>query len=126
MHGIVRGIGNGYFYDETFVEGVQEGIEVGFGYVEVSVRYYENGKQQSRFYFKPLNGFKESYRDGEKLSQLTAETFDPNFDSQAPEQTTYKLCQIVREAESEQITALEKFREAHRSQGALGGSFGKK
>ena len=81
---------------------------------------------QSHFDFKPLYGFNEINRDGEKLSHLTPEPFDPNFDSQAPEQTTYKPSQIVREAESERITALEKFREAHRSQGALGRLFGKK
>ena len=105
---------------------MQEGIEVCFwGSSEVIVRYYENDKVQSYFDFKPLDGFEEIDRDGEKLSHLTAETFDPTFDSQAPEQTTYKPSQIVREAESERITALEKFREAHRSQGAVGGSFGK-
>ena len=127
-HGIVRRIGtSGIFYDETYVEGVQEGISVRFwSHSEVLVSYDENGEEQSRFWFKPLDGFKESVREGEKLSHLTAETFDPTFDSQAPEQTTYKPSQIVREAESERITALEKFREAHRSQGALGGSFGKK
>jgi hypothetical protein len=126
-HGIVRKILGGRFFDMTFVEGVQEGIEVDFwASSRVIVSYYENGKEQSRFHFKPLDGFKESNRDGEKLSHLTAEHFDPNFDSQAPEQTTYKPSQIVREAESERITALEKFREAHRSQGAVGGLFGKK
>ena len=92
------------------------------------------------------------------MSHLTAKTFDPNVDSQEPEQTTYKPSQIVREAEmkipetrlntfedqvvafsaritnteeenleqSERITALENFREAHRSQGTLGRLFGKK
>ena len=100
-HGIVRWIGGGAFYDATFVEGVQEGIEVHFGYGAVSVSYYENGEEQSCFYFKPLDGFKESYRNGEKLSHLTGKTFDPNvFDSQEPQQTTYKPSQIVREAES--------------------------
>ena len=122
-HGFVRRIRNSNFYDTTFVEGVQEGIEVVFwNYGEVDVRYYENDKEQSYFAFKPLDGFKESYRDGEKLSHLTPETFDPTFDSQAPEQTSYKPSQIVREAESERITALE----AHISQGVLGGLFGKK
>ena len=126
-HGIVRKILGGRFFDMTFVEGVQEGIEVDFwASSRVIVSYYENGKEQSRFHFKPLDGFKETARDDEKLSHLTAEHFDPNFDSQAPEQTTYKPSQIVREAESERIMALEKFREAHRSQGAVGGLFGKK
>jgi len=143
-HGIVRTIWTGGFYDETYVEGVQEGISVGFVYGVVSVYYFENGEQQSYFRFKPLDGFKESGREGEKLSHLTAETFDPTFDSQEPEQNTYKPSQIVREAEvvafsaritnteednlkqSERITALEKFREAHRSQGVVGRLFGKK
>ena len=39
-HGIVRRIGAGYFFDATYVEGVQEGIEVGFWYSSgVSVSY---------------------------------------------------------------------------------------
>ena len=137
---------------------MQEGISVGFGSSIVWVRYCENDEEQSRFNFKPLDGFEEIYRDGEKLSHLTAETFDPTFDSQEPEQNTYKPSQIVREAEmkipetrlntfedqvvafsaritnteednleqSERITALEEFREAHRSQGVLGGWFGKR
>jgi hypothetical protein len=159
-HGIVRTIVGGGFYDKTFVEGVQEGIEVFFwASSRVWVRYYENDEEQSCFYFKPLDGFKEGYRDGEKLSHLTGKTFDPNvFDSQEPQQTTYKPSQIVREAEmkipetrlntfedqvvafsaritnteednleqSERIAALEEFREAHRSQGALGRLFGKR
>ena len=131
-HGIVRNIGDGYFSYETFVEGVQEGIEVHFWYgSEVWVRYKENDKVQSRFDFKPLDGFREYGRDDEKkkLSHLTPEPFDPDFDSQAPEQTTYKPSQLVREAEnleqSERITALEESREAHGSQGALGGLPGK-
>ena len=138
---------------------MQEGISVGFWYDgKVYVRYYENNKRQSGFDFKPLDGFEESDRYGEKLSHLTGKTFDPNVDSQEPEQTTYKPSQIVREAEmkipetrlntfedqvvafsaritnteeenfeqSERLTALEDFREAHRSQGALGRLFGKK
>ena len=108
---------------------MQEGISVFFwSNSGVEVRYYENGNLQSRFHFKPLDGFKEYDRADEKkkLSHLPPETFDPNFDSQVPKQTTYKPSQIVREAESERITALEKFREAHRSQGALGRLFGKK
>ena len=132
-HGIVRRIGTSGFFDETYVEGVQEGIEVNFWYSSaVTVCYFENDEEQSRFYFEPLDGFREYARDDEKkkLSHLTPQTFDPDFDSQAPEQTTYKPSQIVREAESleqsERITALEKFREAHRSQGALGRLFGKK
>jgi hypothetical protein len=124
-HGIVRRIWGGRIYDETFVEGVQEGIAVRFWYGStVTVYYYENGEWQSEFIFKPLGGFEETARDGEKLSHLTAEHFDPTFDSQEPEQTTYKPSQIVREAESERITALEKFREAHRSQGVVGRLFG--
>ena len=128
-HGIVRRIGTGgYFYDVTYVEGVQEGISVVFWDIgDVSVSYYENGKQQSSFDFKPLDGFKESYRNGEKLSHLTGKTFEPNvFDSQEPQQTTYKPSQLVREEQSERIAALEKSREAHRSQGALGRLFGKR
>ena len=119
------------FYDETLVEGVQEGISVDFwNDRKVWVRYYENGDWQSYFDFKPLDGFKEITRYGEKLSHLTGKTFDPNvFDSQEPQQTTYKPSQLVREEEnleqSERITALEKSREAHRSQGALGRLFGK-
>jgi hypothetical protein len=132
VHGIVRTIGGGDFYDWTFVEGVQEGIEVYFwDFGGVNVSYYKNGEEQSSFYFNPLDGFKENHRKDEKkkLSHLTSKKFDPNFDSQEPEQTTYKPSQIVREAEnlaqSERITALEEFKEPHGSQGALGGLFGK-
>ena len=128
-HGIVRMIRSGYFYDAKFVEGVREGISVRFWNFRVTVRYYENGERQSSLRFEPLDGFEEIKKRGEKLSHLTAEHFDPNFDSQAPEQTTYKPSQIAREAEnleqSERITALEEFREAHGSQGALGGLSGK-
>ena len=44
------------------------------------------------------------------LSHLTAEIFDPNFDSQEPEQTTYKPSQIIREKEMKnQETRLNTF-----------------